>query len=339
MRMDKSVRNSTRISPRLGTLGIALAALILISSITALLVYKPWIKHNQVIRIGVLKITPSIRYWIAQEKGYFEKYGLTVEIKDDYFSTNDIANDVAAGKLDVGHFAASTVFQVWSLQPNSMYIFTMDLNTPENHVDNLFVLPDSTIVRPEDLRNLPIGKFPGEQTTIVLKSYLESLGLREDEIILVDVPPQSQITALTSKQVAAIDAYEPVGTNLILDQSCRVLVNGVTVQLLNPFPGGAGVFSSQFLAARPNDAKRFVQAIRDATAYVNDPANELEVRKSLADHLSIRFDVASRTKLLIWKNMEEIDLKNLQEYADFELANEQLTVPIDVKKLMYYGDK
>jgi ABC-type nitrate/sulfonate/bicarbonate transport system substrate-binding protein len=328
-------RNNPRIGPRLSYLAYGLVIIVILSAGVGLAVFRPWSRPQQVIRIGVLKITPSIRYWIAQEKGIFEKYGLTVEIKDDYFSTNDIANDVAAGKIDVGHFAASTVFQVWSIQPESMYIFTLDLNTPENHIDNLFLSKDSTVVRPEDLRGRPIGKFPGEQATIVLKSYLETQGLNEDEIVLIDIAPQSQISALTSNQVAALYAYEPIGTLLSLDHESRQLVSGVTVHTLNPFPGGAGVFSSAFLSARPDDAKRFVQAIREATNYVNDPANNLDVRKSLSDHLSVRFDIATKTFWLVWRNMEEIDLENLQNYADFQVTHGQLSIPIDVRDLMY----
>jgi len=319
----------------LSYLAYALASLVIISTAVGLAMYRPWIRPRQLIRVGVLKITPSLRYWIAEQKGIFEKHGLNVEIKDDYFSTNDIANDVAAGRIDVGHFATSTVFQAWSLSPEKMYIFTLDLNTPEDHIDALFVPSDSTVVRAEELRGKPIGKFPGEQSAIVLTSYLETQGLRPDEIVLFDVAPQNQIPTVMSGQVAALYAYEPVGTLLVQDYQARRLVDGVTVQILNPFPGGAGLFSSKFLSARAQDAPRFVEAMREVTELAGDPANNLEIRKILSERLSIRFDVAARTQWLVWRNAEEIDLANLQDYADFQLSHGQLSVPIDVRELMY----
>jgi NitT/TauT family transport system substrate-binding protein len=321
--------------PKLKYLGYALIIITILSTVVGLIAYKPWVKSTQVIRVGVLKITPSLRYWIAEEKGFFEKYGLSVEIRDDYFSTNDIANDVANGTIDVGHFAASTVFQAWSIEPEKMYIFTLDLNTSENHIDNLLLSAESSIVRIDELRGEPIGKFPGEQATIIIKSYLESQGFTEDEMILIDIAPQSQIEALNENQVRALFAYEPIGATLALDFDSPILVGGVTTHILNPFPGGAGVFSSKFISARPDDAKLFIQAIREATDYVNDPNNFLEVCRILSDRLSIRFDVAKRTQWLVWNTMEEIDIMNLQDYADFQFSHGQLTIPIKVEDLIY----
>lgn len=200
---------------------------------------------------------------IAQQKGFFEKNNLEVEIIEPADPSMP-PKLVAAKKADLAvNYQPQLQMQVTQGLP-LVRIATL-VDSPLN---SLVVLKDGGITKLEDLKGKKVGYSVSGFETALLDSMLKSVNLSAKDVELINVN-WSLSPSLMSKQVdAVIGAFR----NFELNQLEIEKEEGIAF-----FPENYGVpkYDELVVVANKDNAddakyKRFVKALQEATKYLKD---------------------------------------------------------------------
>lgn len=295
---------------------------VIIISITVTL-FNGCAKKPEKVRIGYLPITLTLPFFVAMEKGYFTEAGLKVEpIK--YTTADQLTNALLAGNIDItANTSMSTFMTTFEESPDFAKIYMVSIHDPENYLDALLVRKGSGIKRVEDLKGKKIGMFPGSTNVIYLSIALSNYLNPEADVEMVQLPPQTHIEALASGQVDALYTLEPLVTVAIIKGIGEMLIQGSnSTYIVNPFPGGTYVVSTEFYRKHKNTAKRMISAIYRAVDFVR--TDEMEARNYYEKYTPIKGDVALKTHTGAWWKLDEVQKDKVQELADVLYENKML---------------
>lgn len=210
--------------------------------------------------------------WIAQEKGFFDKLGLQVEIKG-FASGKDALEALKAGRVDVAT-ASEFVFASASLADTQLRILGNI-----SHYRNKAVIGrvDRGIKVPADLKGKRVGvTMPsGAEYSLHVFLALENLTMRQ--ITPVGLGPKEIVESLVAGSIDAAITWQPhvqsaerrlgklgitfpgdsydIFLLLLADQHVAVAREGAIRKLL------AGLLLAEdWVAAHPDEAKRFIAA-------------------------------------------------------------------------------
>ena len=142
--------------------------------------------------------------YIAQEKGFFKRHGLDLDIAN-YQAGAYAVNDLLADKVDV---ATATGF-VLALQgfkrPDLRAVAAISSS------DNVEVVArrDRGIKNPEDLRGKRIGVSKGTVNEFFLSAFLSLNNILPGEVRTVDLKPADVVTAITEGKIDAAVCFPP----------------------------------------------------------------------------------------------------------------------------------
>lgn len=288
--------------------------------------------EKTVVRIGYLNITASLPLFIAEEKGFFNDEGITIE-SIPLATSNQLVDGLLTDNLHCFVEAAAVpVFLAEQKSPGKIKIFAASEITNESPFDALIVDDSSSIKNLKDLEDKKIGVFPGTTATAFLKDFLIDSGVNTQNIVFTPIPPQSQLAALKSGSIDALHSYEPTTTIAVLKSNCRVLFSSVYAKMLSPNPQGVACISEAFLKQHPELAKKVVTALERAMRFMKE--NPAECRSILQKRLSLDADVASRCTFLYMSAHKDINRKSLQEYADLLVKLGEMKTNFNVEKII-----
>ncbi|MFN2354090.1 MAG: ABC transporter substrate-binding protein, partial [Desulfopila sp.] len=140
--------------------------------------------------------------FVAQEKGFFDKRGLDVEIIAPS-NPNDPPKLVAAGKADL---AVSYQHQLHMQIDQGLPLVRIAtlVGTPLN---SLVVLEDGDIETLADLEGKTVGYSVGGFETVLLETMLEQSGLQLDDITMINVNFSLSPSLLSGQADAVIGAF------------------------------------------------------------------------------------------------------------------------------------
>ena len=118
----------------------------------------------------------------------------------------------------------------------------------------------------------------------------------------------------------------------------RVLIQGSnSTYIVNPFPGGAYVVSSEYLQKNPRAAHAAMGAIYRGLDFVR--GNETEARGFYEKYTPIKGPVALKTHIGAWWKIKEIQREKLQQLADILTKNKELPGKVDVNTYVLENKK
>lgn len=214
---------------------------------------------------GVEEITmgispyPAFYIWyICEEEGLFEKYGLDVEL--EYFPVySDSLQAFATGQLDslamampdtVALYAANVPFKLIMINENS------------NGADGL--VANSGIETVADLKGKSVATEFGTIEHFFLLRTLEEAGLTQDDITFVNLSIADSAPALISGSVDAASLWEPSLSLALTKEGSTLLASSEDVPGL--IPDGI-VVSDDMLETRNEDTLNLLNAYFDALAF------------------------------------------------------------------------
>jgi NitT/TauT family transport system substrate-binding protein len=239
---------------------------------------------GQPIKLGLSIWAPSFLPFVAQEKGFFEKNNVNVQLTliPDYLQT---VEDYHNGDVDgmIGVFA-DVLFQN-SEGIDSKVVYMLDYsNTADvivgksNHDVNKYINNNSTPSNDNNLSYLKGKKIGVEGINsfshmFVLKA-LELSGLKEGDIEFVNVPAQNVTRAIEDGEIDAGHSYQPYTTEA-LKKGYKVLFTAGTI------PGlvtDVLVFHSNIVEQRPKDIQAVIKSIVEAqNYYVNNKTDAVKI--------------------------------------------------------------
>ncbi|MBB3085488.1 ABC transporter substrate-binding protein [Geodermatophilus sabuli] len=281
------------------------------------------------ITVGALPLADySALYW-AQEKGFFEKEGLTVTL-EPVQGGPQAAQSVAAGELDVSFSnTISTSIATQRGLPIKTVVLTSALGPGGLSV---YVKPDSPIQTLEDLDGATVGiNATNNIGDVTLRNLLNSEGLEDVEPTFVEVPFPEMAAGVEAGSIDAGYSPEPF--------SSAALAAGMreVVDLTDPAGPNVGLAVSNFIASdqyiqeNPNTVAAFARAMYAAGQDIE--ANEGEFRAWLPSIAKLPEDVAQNMALPDF--LPETDVDEIQRVVDVLVEQELLEEGYDPAEFTY----
>jgi NitT/TauT family transport system substrate-binding protein len=203
---------------------------------------------------------PQAYLFLAEEKGWFAKAGLQVEILDGRGSNYSV-QVLSSGHADIGE---------GELLP---LVFARDAGMPikvvaewyKNEGPTIIVPRDSPIRTPKDLKGKKVLLTAAGPWPPLIDPFLKPFGLTKQDLSLVYVDSTALFTIYASRQVDAlmtVDLAFSEADPLLPSRNLRAVDYGVKL------PGNGLYVTEDMLAKRPQVLRRFLKVCADTLAYI-----------------------------------------------------------------------
>jgi len=291
------------------------------------------------VRFGDLPVVHALPFYVALEKGYFEKAGINAErIKLD--SPNLIIDALLSGKIDItSPSGAMGIAGVASVKkPGSLQIYMATGGDEVVANDSLLVKTDSEINSIDDLKSgMSIGILPGIQWRTITKHLLVSYGLEVDkDITLVELAPGLQAPALASGQIDVLLAIEPMATIVKVKNIGREIVSAPTTVIANPFYPGAGIVSSKFVQENPEIMEKIIIVFERSLEDIReDPEGVREYFRGYTPLDDSIIPEAPILKFVLSKDFTEKDIEVIEAFHRIFSTYGVVETPIQTRDILY----
>lgn len=264
------------------------------------------------IKLGVKVWAPDFFSYLAQEKGFFEKNKVNVELTlvQDY---QQILNNYSNGDFDGMIPVYSDLIYQNSQGIDSRVVYAVDLsNTGDVIIGNLNnSITNATLV---DVKGkiISVQGINSFSHLFVLKA-LEKVGLGEGDVGIATVPAQNVTQELEKGTIVAGHIYQPYTTEA-LKKGYKILfaagtIPGVITDVL--------AFRSDIIEQRPQEIQGIIKSIIEAqTYYENNKEESLKI-------MSNRSGIGEQE---IKNGLESVTLPSLKENV-FDLMDSKSNNP------------
>lgn len=256
--------------------------------------------------LGFIPLTDCAPLVIAQEKGYFAKYGLEVQLSKETSWAN-IRDKLAIGVLDGAQMLApmpiAMTLGVGPIQQPMCTALSLDLNGNAITVSN-DLYEKLCIIDPQAMQTAPVtadalkqlidqerhaGRkrltfamvFPISTHNYELRYWMASAGIDPDrDVELVVVPPPQMPDRLRAGDIDGYCVGEPWNEVAVRESIGRVLITSYEIWQNNP----EKVFgvSQEWAVQHPNTHRALIKALLEASRWLDDTNNRREVVEIIA---------------------------------------------------------
>ena len=189
---------------------------------------------------------------IAQEKGFFEKHGVEVELTSFPLYSQALA-EFDSRKADAVGLVLGDALPVNGNDKARVVLIT------DNSDGGDTIMASADIKSPADLRGKRIGVGLGTFGEVLVREMLKRNNISLGDVTLVDIPPETLPAAL-GKTVDAGHTYEPFTSEAIQKGFHPVFSSTDTPGLIPD----VFVFNSKVTTERPEDVRAFIAAFFEA---------------------------------------------------------------------------
>ena len=223
------------------------------------------------VTLGVETSLLTAPVWVAENKGYFEREGLDLTIKEFDSGRTALATMLNEGNLDMVTVAQTPV--MFNSFDRDDYVIIATMVYSDNDV-KILARQDRGIENPSDLRGKTVGITKGSTGHFFLGLFLIHSGLQLSEIETIDIEASELPQALVDGRVDAISTWEPHIWN------AKKLLGENAVRLQPR--GGAKIFredfyfvpNRNFMENNPETLKRFLKAIEKGEEFIQKNKEE-----------------------------------------------------------------
>lgn len=270
------------------------------------------------LRVGSLISGEFSQAYIAQKKGFFEKYGLAVELI--YFQGGAQAIQAMLGGDLPLTVTAGPEGVVAKLQGADIALLAA--NNPTMHF-TLLVSPD--IKKPDDLRGRKVGisRF-GSSTDFSLRYILKSLGVADREVTIVQIGDNpSRLAALKSR---AIEASVFTTPNSVRARKAGFVPMVDAYKLGLKFHGSGIAANGAFLREHRPIVEQFFKGFLDGVAFAK--THKAETLPLIKEFLKLKDqDEVEDTYHIIIQEIQPRKPYPLKEGVETVLRNVESTIP------------
>ncbi len=272
---------------------------------------------------------------LAVQKGFYKDAGLDVKIEPGNGS-QVTAQLVAAGKNDLAFADAAPVMKLISSGAKIKVLATILQGNP----NQVTALKKTGLKSVADIKGHSVAMPNGGSQVPMFPLVLAANGLKDTDVQIVNMPPESMVPSLMQGQVdvilGSIDYFAIQLKNLGADTTNFPFIdNGA------PTVSTSIIASESFLAAHPDIAKAFVKAsLKGWYAAIDDEAAAVAAMKAMFPDANEKLAPAQldATKYLMCVNRAKFVGKALPVQWDdtVRILGEVGILPKDVKAATYY---
>lgn len=233
------------------------------------------------LKIGYSDWPGWVAWEVAIEKGWFEEAGVDVEFEwFDYVASMDA---FAAGKLDAVSMTNGDTLVTGATGAQGVMIIVNDYS---NGNDMVVALSEFAAI--PDLKGKKIGVEVGFVSHLLLLDALETAGLTEADVELVNVPTNETPQVLASGDVDAIVAWQPSS-----GQALQQVPGSKAVATSADSPGliyDVLAVSPESLAARKDDWTKVTEVWYRVVDYIADEKTRPDALNIMAARVGLTAD-------------------------------------------------
>lgn len=212
---------------------------------------------------------PNANWYIAEAKGFYQKYGLDTDLVFISSSTTNVAA-VVAGSVKVGNISGGALANAAVGGADLVCVGSFINTLPYDLIVN------ESIKSAQGLKGKGIGiSRVGSSSDVAARVFLKAFGLEPDKdvaILQVGGSPE-RAAAFRSGRIAGFTS--PPGTvELTQGMPHRILVSMGDLQNRFPFPYVCVTTTRSFLASNRTTIKRIMMALIDATHFFKTQKEE-----------------------------------------------------------------
>lgn len=155
------------------------------------------------VRIGTQPWIGYGPWWIAKEKGLFEKYGIEGELID-FIEDKEVNAAFASGNMEAANLATHTAIKLFSVGVDLKLVLLEDVSTSADAI-----LSGEGINSIADLKGKQVAYEEGTTSDLLLNYALMQNKMTLDDITPEPMPASDAGAALISGKVPAAVTYEP----------------------------------------------------------------------------------------------------------------------------------
>jgi len=212
------------------------------------------------IAMGYIPNVQFAPYYVAEEKGYFQKEGLNV--KFDYGMSTDIMSLVSQGMIDFGISDGDQVIVARSRGLKVKAVYSMYVKYPVGVV----ALQGKGIKNIQDLKGRRVG-IPGPYGSnyIGIRILLHNAGLTLKNVDLVSIG-YTQVESLLSGKVDAAAVY--INNEVVVLENMGKKLVIFRVYDISPMVSAVIVTGDRIIKDRPETVGKFIRAVKLASDYI-----------------------------------------------------------------------
>lgn len=219
-------------------------------------------------------------HYVAVAKDFFKDEGVTV--KDEYLQVaTDVNTALLAGRLDLAWSGVPDLVPMASRDPSLRLIMVSDYS---NGADGILA---RNVAKPEDLKGKEIAWENLPLQVLLLQKYLESGGLTQQDVKLLNITSADAATAFASKKVDVAVTYEPWLTKAAQEGNGQIIF---TSKDSNIIPDGL-VAKSTVIESRKADIEAYLRAVDKGVQFIRE--NPDEAHQIIAERLGVKLDEIS----------------------------------------------
>jgi len=248
--------------------------------------------NGNTLRVGLKPTDSDAQIVFAEELGYFEEAGLTVEA-EQISGGAAIASAVASGSLDIGSANVTSVATAYdeglhfvNIAPGSVY----DNNGPISQA--LMVANGSPIRSAADLNGRTVAvNGLNNITDVAVKGWADENGGDSNTLEFVEFPFPEMPGAVEQGRVDAAMMLEP-GLTQALQTCCEVLGLGYD-GIADKFMTSGWITTKEWAEQNPEMVDEFAEVMRKTAQWANDEQNHERSAEILQEYLDIDPETAN----------------------------------------------
>jgi len=294
------------------------------------------------VKVGVFPISSSLPYFVAIEKGYFKELNIEPETIRLMGGPPNVAG-LMTNQIEVSAVLVTLEgLNADVKKPGVAMYIAMHSQTSVYKMEQFVVrtgLADK-VKSLKDFKGLKLMTAPGPANLNTAKGILAKNGLKEGEYSIDQLDMGQHVNAMKAGTFDGGYTLEPSATMMEKMGIAKTVEAGVISKYVlgdekaDAFAAGCA-FSSDFIAKRPDVAKRFAQGWAKAVDYIKK--NPDDARKYLAKNTMTPDDLVDSVPMLGYEmvgNFTPAQLGYLQKFADFGTQIGVVPEKVDVKKFL-----
>ncbi|BAY32187.1 nitrate transport ATP-binding subunits C and D [Nostoc carneum NIES-2107] len=256
------------------------------------------------LEIGFMPLTDAAPLIVAQEKGFFAKYGLENITLRRASSWQEIAKGVVTGKLDAAQMVAGMplaltlgagnqkpipVINALNLSRNANAI-TLSKRLYNQGVRNLASLKAAINQNPDQIMTLGVV-HPTSMQNLVLRYWLAAGGIDPDkDVSLAVIPPTEMVSQLKAGNIDGYCAGEP--WNYLAVEQDLGFVAATALEIWSGQPKKVLGVREEWAQKHPQTYLALIKALLEACQYCDDIRNRQEILELLSRSEYLNIDPA-----------------------------------------------
>lgn len=210
--------------------------------------------ENVVVRLDLLPLSYPAPFYVAQDKGWYDEQGLTVEVGDAKGS-GQAAQLVGTGNATFGYVEGGALVKAFATGLPSKSVALAFAKPPLGYA----YTKDTGVKTPKDLEGKTYGAVPFSATFQFGPAFAEANGIDVSKVPGVNVEPGSSIQLAATMKVDSIDAAVGEEDFLLIKAGRDAATFGLAEYGLNDV-GHAIVATTMTIQQKPEMVRRFLDA-------------------------------------------------------------------------------